>query len=331
MSFYNEKFEYLTTAIQSILDQTYKDFNFIIVSDNPQNKQLNKIVDDFASLDRRILFIKNEKNIGLTSSLNRGLNYCNGDYVVRMDADDYSFPVRLEKQVEFMDLHPTIVAAGCYARLMDGAGDDIGEMHTFTDIQSLRAIFPFRTPIYHPSAIIRRVISNQKFYYDENYQYSQDYALWYKIIENGISNVPEYLIKYRVSEAQISQTYKEKIKILDLNIRKDSLKKYYSGISDLDIDILMKFYYELLSPEDNKIILSTLQSLYKCNVNNDKIAISSSINYLYFQYCKYLSGEFSFIVSLYYALKAKRQLNIKTVKGLASIILSTISKIRKRV
>ena len=102
MSVYNEPTEWITQSIDSILNQTFRDFEFIIINDNPEREENESLLNSYSQKDKRIVVIKNEQNLGLTKSLNIGINEAKGDYIVRMDADDYSFPERFEKQVQFM-------------------------------------------------------------------------------------------------------------------------------------------------------------------------------------------------------------------------------------
>src|SRR5690606_3913282 len=112
MSVYNEPEIWLAESIDSILSQTYKEFEFFIVNDNPENLTLAKVLQLYEDNDSRVRIIKNEVNIGLTKSLNKALSLVKGKYIIRMDADDVSLPQRFEKQVTFMEENPNIIASG---------------------------------------------------------------------------------------------------------------------------------------------------------------------------------------------------------------------------
>lgn len=327
MSFYNEDLKFLKIAVESILSQTYKDFQFVIVSDNPDNSQLNDYIINLSLKESRLLFIQNKLNMGLTKSLNIGLKHCTGRYIVRMDADDYSFPDRIEKQLMFMEKHPELVASGTFAELMDENNKVIGKMQTSPDLKYLRALFPFRTPIYHPSAIIRREISGVPISYDENYIYSQDYALWFKLINMGISNINEYLIRYRLSKKQISSLYKDKIRDLDLKIRTESLLKYYKISDKTDANIIINLFYDNLSSLDNKAIQAALSRLRICNIDNPQIDLDSSLLFLFRVYCKFLASNFSVLNSVVNAIKMQFILHVKSLRPIMSILKYKISNI----
>ena len=101
MSIYSEEEEWIRESIDSILNQTFSDFEFIIINDNPNRDKNNSLLTEYTRIDNRIIIITNEENIGLTKSLNKGLEIARGKYIARMDADDISLPTRFEKQVDF--------------------------------------------------------------------------------------------------------------------------------------------------------------------------------------------------------------------------------------
>ena len=187
MSVYNEKIEWLKQSIDSILHQTFTDFEFIIVIDNPHYEEGIKLLIDYSTSDSRIILLFNESNIGLTKSLNKGIREAKGKYIVRMDADDVSIIGRLAKQIKFMDSHPDIVASGTAA--YKWKDNHLKKLNRKSNSKCLRSLLIFESPIYHPSAIFRRIINGEFVFYDESFKYSQDYALWITLIE-----------KYKVKE-----------------------------------------------------------------------------------------------------------------------------------
>ena len=115
MSVYNGE-KYLQEAIDSILEQTFKDFEFLIINDGSTDKT-GEILESYHDL--RIKIINNEKNIGLTKSLNKGLKLARGEYIARQDADDISMPERLEKEVEFLETHQDYAVVGAFAKIIN--------------------------------------------------------------------------------------------------------------------------------------------------------------------------------------------------------------------
>jgi glycosyltransferase involved in cell wall biosynthesis len=152
--------------------------------------------------DERIRLICNERNVGLTASLNKGLDLARGEYVARMDCDDVSLPERLARQVAFMDARPGVGASSTWALDIDADGHVLRRRKTLTDAQLEN--FYWRTPLIHPSAIIR-FSQFRDLRYDERIRYAQDYDLWLRIKEKAaLANLPEPLLLYRVHDESIT-------------------------------------------------------------------------------------------------------------------------------
>jgi len=197
MSVYNGE-KYLTEAIDSILNQTYTDFEFLIVEDASTDKSL-EIISSYH--DQRIVLVKNEINIGLTKSLNKGIKLAKGKYIARMDADDISLPLRLEKQILFMQLHPDVDICGTLYTVF-------GQYKYLQKLplthEQIKADLLFYTPIAHPTILMKKNIF-KKYQYPENFLKAQDYALWIELInEYKFINLPESLLMYRTHLSQAS-------------------------------------------------------------------------------------------------------------------------------
>lgn len=158
MSVYNEKPEWLRTAIESILNQTHKNIEFIIILDNPDNTTLRLIIEEYHLNDCRVKYYINEENKGLVTSLNRALAYCTGEYIARMDADDISEKNRIELQLKFMkDKQCDIVA--CRMQFIDENGKKLALSGQFgneisTCIESLK----IRNVVAHPTWLVKRSV-----------------------------------------------------------------------------------------------------------------------------------------------------------------------------
>ena len=211
MSVYKEEEKYLREAIESILNQTYRDFEFIIVGDTPQQdrERMFPIVEEYAQKDKRIKFYPNEENIGLPKSLNAGLSHCSGKYIARMDADDISVATRLEKQVAFMESHSDVLASSAWLELIDEEGKLSGIVCCRKESPcKIRLDILKNTVMGHPVSIFRRIINDEEVRYDESMNYAQDYMLWVWILQHGdISNIQEVLLYYRISSEQISSKH----------------------------------------------------------------------------------------------------------------------------
>ncbi len=211
MSEYNTDKTYLRTAIQSILDQTFKDFEFIIVDDRGKN-DLAKVVKNFN--DDRIRIIKNQKNMGLVYSLNKAVRLAKGEYLVRMDTDDIALPDRIEKTYEFMLAHPEYDVVGSCAVEFSGK-KDLGILGKPGE-KSKKSIMRGDVPV-HPAVIMKKesVVSVSNY---DNYQRAEDLALWCKLLLNKkrIFVLDDVLLLYRVNKDDYAKR--------TLKNRKDELK-----------------------------------------------------------------------------------------------------------
>ena len=210
MSVYKEPLEWLHQSIDSILGQTYSDFEFIIICDNPNYEEGIELLKNHANKDSRIKLLFNEANIGLTKSLNRGLDIAQGEYIARMDADDVSFPDRLANQIRFMESHPNCVASGGFAIIINEKGEKKGYWRTKCLWKDLKSGALFISPILHPTAFFKRIVQDTPVRYDETMRYAQDYALWGSLIGvHEILNCDRLLLYYRQTQGQISSNHYE--------------------------------------------------------------------------------------------------------------------------
>lgn len=194
---------FLKDAVESILNQTYRDFEFLIINDGSVDNSL-EILKSYS--DSRIIIIDNGENKGLIYSLNKGLKLAKGEFIVRMDADDISFEDRIEKQVDFMVKNPEIGISGTYIQIF---GENINqEVLKFPVNPGInKAQLLFSPCLAHPSVIIRKlIIDSHNLYYRHEYKHAEDYDYWIEAINyTKISNIPEVLLKYRVIPTSITQ------------------------------------------------------------------------------------------------------------------------------
>jgi glycosyltransferase involved in cell wall biosynthesis len=196
MSVYNGQ-DFLAEAIQSILDQSYRDFEFLIIDDG-STEPLDHILHRYK--DNRIV-IRRQKNMGLTRSLNKGLSLARGEYIARMDADDVSLPNRLETQVHELDSDSGLDLVGCFFDIVDGAGRLIERKELITDPVYRLWRLQFHNNYGHGTVMLRKKSVLDAGSYDENLSYAQDYDLWSRIsIRNNTRIIPEVLYLYRMVE-----------------------------------------------------------------------------------------------------------------------------------
>lgn len=200
MSVYNGE-EYLREAIDSILQQSFGDFEFIIIDDGSKDNSA-QIVRTYS--DRRIFLIQQD-NKGLARALNKGLSVARGKYIARLDADDIALPERLKLQYEFMEEHPMVSALGSNAIITDQNGKELYTSSQLTSWPEIRNKLP-HTPFFHSSVMFRREIAFKcGGYYEAIRQHFEDVILWNKLAQYGeLRNLPQVLIRYRLVPGAIS-------------------------------------------------------------------------------------------------------------------------------
>lgn len=193
--------KYLREAIESILNQDFENFEFIIINDGSTDTS-SSIISSYS--DNRIVVVNNEKNSGLVTTLNKGLELAIGEYIVRMDCDDVSVTKRLSKQVKMMDTNQNIGASGSFFYMIRNNKKAIADFPISNE--EIKCFMIFNSPIAHPSSIIRsEVLKKYKLNYSTEYTHSEDYDFWSKISEHSqLANIPEPLLNYRVHENQIT-------------------------------------------------------------------------------------------------------------------------------
>lgn len=200
MSVYNgEKF--LRQAIDSILAQTYKDFEFIIIDDGSTD-QSQAIIESYARSDSRVRLFSHAFNQGLTVSLQEGVQAARGEYVARMDADDISYPERLAKQLSLFQSNPALKAVGCNVEIINAEGKNIKQVAISA---SQLASLSQRNSLVHGSMLYNRAGLQAVGGYNIHYRYAQDYDLLLRLAERyKIGRVEEYLYQLRRTSATIS-------------------------------------------------------------------------------------------------------------------------------
>lgn len=197
MTVYNGE-KYLKYSIESILSQSFKDFEFLIIDDCSTDSSV-QIIRSYD--DQRIVLHHNEVNIGQTKSLNVGLNLAKGRYIARIDSDDLSFPPRLEKQLDYIVKHPEYAVVGTSGILIDHLGKKIGTHRVPTNYsEMLVQLFLVSSPMIHVSVLMNKEIICSVGGYNEWFKISQDYELWSTLIRRDykIGNIPDILVAYRI-------------------------------------------------------------------------------------------------------------------------------------
>lgn len=233
--------KYLIEAIESIVNQEFSDFEFIIINDG-SNDQTNNIINSYN--DRRIVYLIEKTNIGQTKALNKGIMISQGRFIARMDADDISLPKRLSRQVGFLEKNKDVSVVGSWHQEIDENGRRIRNRKLPTDPVSIKAGLITSSPmnwycISHPTVMFRREAVVNSGLYNERYFISQDYELWIRISKKYLlANIPEILLKFRT--------------------HKDSLTRSKIRLSRLEVEDIIRSnisYYLPMTPEIERQIL----------------------------------------------------------------------------
>lgn len=199
MTAYNAE-KYITQAIESILNQTYTDYEFIIINDGSTDDTPN-IIQQYADQDSRIIFVDNKQNQGLIAVLNQGLDMARGEFIARMDADDISLPERFDRQVAYLDANPDV---GVLGTLIYGFGryEAPGvQIPVVTVFDLLKQNY-----IAHPSVMMRKALLDKySLRYNPDYKHCEDMELWSRMIFlTKIHNLMQVLLRYRITGNNVS-------------------------------------------------------------------------------------------------------------------------------
>ena len=201
MSVYNGE-KYLKKAIESILCQTFTDFEFLIVNDGSTDAT-SDIVLSYA--DARIHFVRNEKNIGLARALNKGIKLAQGKSIARQDADDVSLPTRLEKEVLFLDQHKDVYLLGSAFQVINKKGEMLTTVPVLTGNSEIQPALLQANQFCHGTIMFRKSIATSVGLYRPEFATAQDYDFWLRISERyAVANISEPLYQWRLTTNSIS-------------------------------------------------------------------------------------------------------------------------------
>lgn len=203
MSVYNGA-RYLREAIDSILNQTFTDFEFIIVNDGSTDATAT-ILNSYT--DPHLKIISNPQNLGLTKSLNVGLKHCRGEYIARLDTDDISLSNRLKEQINFMTKNSNISISGSFMNIIDEYNNIISINKIYPHPKVIKFLLLFKNPILHSSIMIKFNDLKSLNFYNESYEYSQDLELYSRALDKNfiITIIPKILVSSRIHKETISK------------------------------------------------------------------------------------------------------------------------------
>ena len=196
--------KYLHPAIDSILRQTYRDFELLIIDDGStdDSREISRAFDD-----PRIRRVENGANLGLIRTLNKGLELARGEYIARMDGDDISLPERLDRQIAFMEQHPAIGICGTWYEKLEN--DRVSTVELPTAHGAIRFFMLFDNPFQHSTMLIRRAfLQAHALHFSLAHVHAEDYELWSRCAElTATANLPQALVRYRAHPDNVSHRH----------------------------------------------------------------------------------------------------------------------------
>jgi len=258
MPVYNGE-RYLREAIDSILNQTYSNFEFLIINDGSTDLSEDII---FSYNDLRIIYVKNEFNIQLIETLNKGLNIAKGEFIARMDADDISYSNRLEKQVHFLMNNQKVGLLGTAFEFINGEE----RISYYQDDKDLRLSLCFYNSFLHSSVMFRKeILSKYNFSFNKKYIHAEDYKLWTEFVcKSKVANLKDVLVKYRIHDNQISKIHEQVQKEISLTIQKEYFLSAGFSFSNDEFELLQHTNFN-----KNKVI-EYLKFMDKFYIQNKK-------------------------------------------------------------
>lgn len=241
---YNTKEEYLREAIESVLNQTFSDFEFIVLDDCSPDPNVEKVVKSYT--DPRIRFYKNEQNMGISKTRNKLMSLAKGDYLAICDHDDISIPTRFEKEIAFLDAHPETGVVGGQIRSICSGALSCYPLRS-ADIKT--AMLAQECVLMHPTCMIRKkVLLENNVCWDEKFSPCEDYKMWADLIDKTMfHNIDEILLEYRDDVSNTTHKQNEKMQEMTMRIR-SILRKEHGWILESDYNCVKKRFYLLGIP-----------------------------------------------------------------------------------
>lgn len=271
---------YLESAIKSVIDQTFQDFEFVIVNDGSTDNS-EQIIQSFKDL--RIRLERNPQNMGLIYTLNRGLELCKGKYIVRMDSDDISLPTRIEKQIAWLEANPEYGLLGSW---FEDFGDEIESrvIKYSSSNDEIRVRHLYQNHVAHPTAVIRSsVIYQNKLSFDSEYIHGEDYNFWVTIADYcKLSNYPEVLVRKRDHIRNISNMFASTMQSTCTKVKQRQFKKMGISISAAEAELYTRFcdVDTSLSESHMSEICLLLDRIYLANLKSEYLSPSYYGKYL---------------------------------------------------
>ncbi len=281
MPIYQTREDFLRSAIDSVLTQSFTDFEFLILNDSPNCTYLQKIINSYN--DSRIKYYENSERLGIAKSYNRLLELAQCEYIAMMNHDDISYPHRLEKQVNYLDTHPEIGVVGSGYK-------KFGEFNRFKSIinhpkdSQIRSLFLFKSPLSHPTAMYRRsVVIENGVRYNDNYISLNDRQFFYDMSKyTKLANISEVLYKYRFHSQMASKIYHPEIIAEKYMFNNLWLKDNNIDFSQAERDILNNYITngrcKIKDISTMQEIADVLDKLYTINIRQKILPVEEFTN-----------------------------------------------------
>jgi len=239
MPAYNAE-KFIAEAIESILNQTFKDFEFIIVDDCSTDSTW-EIIQRYSQKDSRIIGVRNEENLYIAKALNKGMQYTSSNFIARMDADDISLPNRIDQQFNLINSNKQIAVVGGNIILIDESGQKIGNRTYPVGDREIKARMFKHSPFAHPATMFRKDSFVEFSGYNSRWSPSEDIDLWFKIgTKYQFANIPNNVLKYRYFQSSHSNKKLRYVEFMTLQIRLNAIKNlhYIPSFSDVAYNFL---------------------------------------------------------------------------------------------
>ena len=236
---------YLKECIESIIDQTYQNWELLIINDGSTDNS-EQIILPFLKNGLAIKYIKQENNAGITHCLNTAIAQSQGKYIARMDADDLMVSIRLKQQVSYMEEHVDVGVLGSAVEFIDEKGNTIANYFYPENDSEIKKVLPARNPFVHPSVMMRAsVLKSGKYLYRNDYPRAEDYDLWIRLSsETKMANLSNILLKYRFHSGQTSQKSLKKMSYDLIRLRLNAIRQHLFAPSH-SIYLIKPFLYWL--------------------------------------------------------------------------------------
>lgn len=276
--------KHVAEAVQSILDQTYKNFELILIDDCSTDKSFETLQ---SFKDPRIKLHRNEKNQKLIYTLNKAIQLSSGEYIARMDADDISLPTRLQQQVEYLQKFKDVAVLGSQIQFIDENGVKKGKpLICVTDSARIKWRFHFGNCMNHPTVMFRKSIVDRSDFYDPEYVHAEDYELWLRLSRKyAFDNLPQVLLKYRVHSGSVSYQHSEKQVESTCRALAVHLKQLYKR--EYSLDVLKAVVFPRLKNQVSGVeIAPYFKAFYPENIDAKGLYLYLRFKELFFRYFK---------------------------------------------